>query len=529
MYRFCLSLFAASLLAGCGGQPVDALVNNKLVRIDSGAVEGAAANGVLSFKGIPYATPPVGPLRWRAPQPVAPWSTTRSAQNFGHSCMQLAYNPAAVVPAGTEPNEDCLVMNVWRPDQPVTKKMPVMVWIYGGGMVNGSSSEPTYDGSQFAKQGVLFVSFNYRVGRFGFFAHPGLSQENPGGPLGNYGFMDQLAALQWVQRNIASFGGDPGDVTVFGESAGGFGVHVLMTSPLAKGLFHKAIAQSGGGRTGFVPGRRLRERGPGGLPSGEEVGVTFAATLGIGGDAASALAALRAQPADKIVAGLNMITLLRDANTFSNSMIDGQLIVDEPQQIYNTGRQQKVPLIVGATDLDLGFTDATTIDQALAPFGPAKRQAALAAYDPLGSGDGLAVAARVASDRLMVEPARFTAKAIAAQSLPVYEYRFAYVADALRSKRAGAAHASELAYVFDTLGASYPAISAQDQQMAKQIQDYWVSFVKTGNPNGGDRPQWPAYEVRSDRLFDFSAAGPTKSAAVADPWKARMDLVEQLY
>ena len=201
------------------------------VNTESGLVTGATADGVISYKGIPYAAPPVGELRWRAPQPPAKWSAPLAATAYGHDCMQLPF-PSDAAPLGTPPAEDCLVLNVWAPEKHSAKKLPVMFWIYGGGWVNGGSSPAVYDGSQFAKGGVVLVSFNYRLGRLGFFAHPALTKEHPDEALGNYGYMDQIAALKWVQRNIAAFGGDPGNVTIFGESAGGFSVHMLMTTKL---------------------------------------------------------------------------------------------------------------------------------------------------------------------------------------------------------------------------------------------------------------------------------------------------------
>ena len=219
------ALVMTIVVAGLARVGADAAFPDQ-VKVEGGAVKGAVADGVLSFKGIPFAAPPVGDLRWRPPQPVVPWTGVKEATAYGHDCAQKPF-PSDAAPLGTEPSEDCLVVNVWRPAEKSSAALPVMVWIYGGGFVNGGSSPAVYDGSQFAKQGVVLVSFNYRVGRFGFFAHPALSAEHPGEPLGNYALMDQIAALQWVQKHIAGFGGNPKDVTVFGESAGGMSVHAL--------------------------------------------------------------------------------------------------------------------------------------------------------------------------------------------------------------------------------------------------------------------------------------------------------------
>ena len=235
---------------------------------------------------------------------VAKWQGVRDATGYGADCMQVPF-PSDAAPLGMKPAEDCLYLNVWRPAHAAGKKLPVLVWIYGGGFVNGGSSPAVYDGSPFARDGVIFVSFNYRLGRFGFFAHPALSAEKPAGPLGNYAIMDQIAALKWVRRNIAAFGGDADNVTICGESAGGMSVHILMTSPAASGLFQKAIVQSGGGRPNLLRGRPLA----GGPDSAEAIGVAFAKQAGIEGTDAQALQKLRALPADALLNGLNMATM----------------------------------------------------------------------------------------------------------------------------------------------------------------------------------------------------------------------------
>ncbi|MCE7988551.1 MAG: hypothetical protein DYG89_45920 [Caldilinea sp. CFX5] len=251
-----------------------------LVQIDAGPIEGAIADDVLVFKGIPYAASPIGALRWRAPQPVPPWPDVRPATAFGNDCMQA---PGEAEPIQTTPDEDCLFVNVWRPAQGTPDDtLPVLAWIHGGGFVGGGTSIPYYDGSAFARQGIVVVTFNYRLGRFGFFAHPALlaAQE---GPVGNFGYMDQIAALQWIQSNIAAFGGDPARVTLMGESAGGASVLTLLTSPMTKGLFHQAMIMSGGGRQALIT--RQMTGGTAEQPSADQLDAGFAAALGITGDA----------------------------------------------------------------------------------------------------------------------------------------------------------------------------------------------------------------------------------------------------
>jgi para-nitrobenzyl esterase len=492
------------------------------VKVATGRLKGSVHDGVTSFKGIPFAAPPVGDLRWRPPQPAPAWTGVRPASEYGHDCAQNPF-PGDAAPLGVKPAEDCLYLNVWAPDGAAGKKLPVMVWIYGGGFVNGGSSPAVYDGSQFAKRGVVFVSFNYRIGRFGFFAHPALSKENPAGPLGNYGYMDQIAALKWVRQNISAFGGDSGNVTLFGESAGGGSVMTMMTSPLAKGLFQKGIIESGGGRTLLMGARYLDRADPGGPPSAESVGVAFGKSVGVEGEDAAALASLRKLSADAVVSGLNMASM--GTPTYSGPMIDGKLVVESPEAAYAAGRGAKIPLIVGANSADIGFARARTIDELFAPFGP-DIEKAKATYDPSGSGKVAEVGASFAADQMMVEPARYSARKIASLGEKAYEFRFSYVAESMRKEWHGAPHATEIPFVFDTVQARYGKdLTDADRATAQAANTYWVNFAKTGNPNGAGLPEWPAHSMKTDMLMDFTATGPV---AKTDPWKVRLDLVERL-
>ena len=400
------------------------------VKTDAGPVQGVVADGVTAYKGVPFAAPPVGALRWKAPQPVTPWATVFAADHYASDCMQKPFGGDAA-PLGTPPAEDCLYLNVWTPATRSARPLPVMVWIYGGGFVNGGSSPAVYDGSAFAKRGVVFVSMNYRIGRFGFFAHPALTAETPKGPIGNYGFLDQLAALQWVKRNAAAFGGDPSNVTIVGESAGGGSVNALMISPLAKGLFHKAIVQSGGGRArGPISMRHISQSGANGSPSAEAIGVAFAKKNGITADGAEALKALRALPAAAVVNEMNMMASQPD--TYSGPMIDGVFLTEEAEPAFRAGRQAKVPYMIGANDREFGFfaPPPDRVDAMFAPFG-ADKDRALRAYDPDGTSPSEA-AVQLMSDQAMGEPARFLAR-LAAPVQPTYAYRFSYVASPPRT------------------------------------------------------------------------------------------------
>jgi para-nitrobenzyl esterase len=508
--------FAAIAWAFVGGAPA-ATVDE--VRVESGALKGTVTRAVVAFKGIPYAAPPIGRNRWRPPQQVTPWSEVRSAADYASDCMQLPF-PSDAAPLGTTPAEDCLYLNVWAPVARTSGKLPVMVWIYGGGFVNGGSSPAVYDGTHFAESGVVFVSFNYRVGRFGFFAFPALTVEDPNGLLGNYCFLDQIAALKWVRKNIAKFGGDPSNVTLFGESAGGGSVLTMMTSPLARGMFQKAIIESGGGRTGIGPMRRVRESSAN-LPSGEAVGIAFAGKAGIQGEDAAALAALRALPAERLVDRMNMASMMNP--TYAGPMIDGKIVVETPEQALLAGHAMKIPVIAGANSSDIGFSFAKSMDELFAPFG-ANMEKAKTAYDPEHAGEFRKIGVLVAADRMMIEPARFVVRTVAESGLRAYEYRFSYVAESLRKQWNGAPHATEIPFVFDTVAARYGKdLVPADEATAKTALAYWVAFAKRGNPDGEGRPHWPAYGASEDQLMNFTNDGPV---AEHDAWKTRLDLTE---
>jgi para-nitrobenzyl esterase len=462
-HRVVATLAAAAAVTAC------APASNKVVAVDSGKLRGDETAGVSSWKGIPFAAPPVGANRWRAPQPPAAWKGVRDATQYGHDCMQLPF-PSDAAPLGTTPAEDCLYANVWRPAR-AAHKLPVIFWIYGGGFVNGGASPPTYSGANLAKQGVLVFSANYRVGRFGTFAHPQLTKENADrGRLGNYGYMDQLAALEWVHRNIAAFGGDPENVTLVGESAGGMSVHTLVVSPLARGLFHKAVVMSGGDGIAL---------GGADLAAIERIGGEFAAAKGIAADDPDALAKLRALSAEEVTSGLNLTALFSEGpRNFASPFVDGTVAMD-PGDAYRTGKFAKVPMMIGATSADMGGKTG-----------------------------------------FMIAGARSIAATIADQDVPVYAYRFSYVAESLREP--GAQHATDIPFFFDTQAIKYAdQTTARDNAMGKTISAYLVNFARTGDPNGTGLTGWPRYSRASDEIVDFTDGG--MAVAQKDPWGAEID------
>jgi len=432
-----------------------------IVATDSGRVRGTIEHGVASWKGIPFAAPPVGQLRWRAPQRPAPWRGVRDAIAYSHDCMQEPF-PGDAAPLGTPPAEDCLYANVWKPAG-AKAWLPVLVWIYGGGFVNGGASPPTYSGATLAKRGIMVVSFNYRVGRFGTFAHLQLTMRNPDrGMLGNYGYMDQIAALRWVKRNIASFGGDPANVTIMGESAGGMSVLALVTSPQTGGLFHKAVVMSGGDGGGMsgING------GGGTLASAEAAGLAFAASKNIAAGDPHALEKLRALSAEEVTGGLNLATMGgRNAATNVSPFADGVVAVNVPRAI-SSGHFAHVPVIIGATSNDLGGRAG-----------------------------------------FMVAGARKLAHAISGQGVPVYYYRFSYVAQSITGAH-GADHASDIPYFLDTVSIKYgDRATPRDRAVGGVVSTYLVNFVKNGNPNGPRLPVWKNYARADDAMVDFSPDG----------------------
>ncbi len=477
------------------------------VQLDSGPVSGSMDGAVRRFLGIPYAAPPVGPLRWRPPQPVAPWSSPRACSAFGARCVQP---PPVFGPEESTPqSEDSLYLNVWAlPSASVPR--PVMVWIHGGGWTTGSGSQPLYDGRRLAEAGVILITVNYRLGPFGFLALPGLSAEGEGS--GNYGMLDLCSALRWVQRNAAAFGGDPGKVTIFGESAGGGCVARLLVMPVARGLFHRAIIQSAG-FGGFS--RHLREPWPDAEPA-EEIGTRIANQL-LSHASGDPLAELRAvSAADLLAAARPVVGLFRSegkGNSFA-PVVDGVLIPDRPEQLAARGQVADVPVLLGtnadeATIFTAQLPLRTQADlRRLAESWFAVRADEALSLFPLVDGDVRAAGNKLIGITAFVADARRSARMLSASARNcVFLYHFSRVPplSPLLQRRLGAFHSAEIAYVFGQPELLTPqrAAPAEDRRLAERMRDAWVRFAVSGDPNGGDLPAWPAYDAAGDNCLEF--------------------------
>ncbi|PWK20049.1 para-nitrobenzyl esterase [Arcicella aurantiaca] len=499
----------------------------------NGIVKGTTEGDVAIFKGIPFAAPPVGEFRWRPPQPVKNWEGEFDASKFGSNCAQAGWGakPGTIAEGSSE---DCLYLNLWTPANYTSKsKLPVMVWIHGGGFTGGSGSSPQNFGHEFTQNGVILVNINYRLGRLGYFAHPALNAEFPNELKGNYGYMDQIAALQWIQKNIAAFGGDPKNVTIFGFSAGGVSVHSLLTIPAAKGLFHKLISESGGGRDGVLTGRPISKENADIFytVSAETIGMNFAKKQGIEGTDAAALAKLRALKVEQIIDSGQETDGVNGPRTYSGPILDGKLVVETAESAYMAGRQPKMPLMIGNCSAEIGgafVSSAKTKEELFASFGDLEAEAKTA-YDADGSKNFNEVIAKFNTDWVWGEPARMTARVFLAKQAPVYMYQFGYVpANAQQRSPYGAGHGSEVSFAFNTLNARWgpPAEpTAQEKELAKNMNIYWTNFAKTGNPNGQGVPNWTLYNNKNQDMLDVELDG--KIVSKPDPRKARLDVIEK--
>lgn len=520
-------------------KPTTALPTNQ-VRLTTGLLEGTTvASGVREFKGVPFAAPPVGRLRWQPPQPVAKWAGMRAAKAFGPRAMQLPlYGDMNFRSKGV--SEDCLYLNVWTPAKSAQERLPVLVYFYGGGFNAGDGSEPRYDGESMARQGIVAVTVNYRLGVFGFFAHPALTQESSYHAAGNYGLLDQQAALRWVQQNIAAFGGDPVRVTIGGESAGSVSVSAQLAAPGSRNTFRQAIGESGS--------LLSADRAPGPLAEAEQAGVAFATQVG-----AASLDALRALPAQQLLEAAGQPQAPR-----FRPVMDGYFFTKAPLATYAAGEQARVPLLVGWNSQEVDYhsllgssppTLATYRTAVEKLYGP-RTAAALQRYPATTDAEVAAVATDLAADR-------FTAYATwkwadlhgQTSGQPVYRYLYAHprpamtpemgnataglaggvVQQAATAPKAppatGAVHSAEIEYALGNLATNkvYAWMPA-DYELSKTMQAYFVNFIKTGNPNGAGLPAWPAANrPPTGQILRLDLT----TQAVPEPHRARYEFLDQ--
>lgn len=474
------------------------------VQTHCGEVVGLELEHVRAFLGIPYGAAPTGDLRWKPPQDPQPWDSPRDCLAFGPSCPQQRSGRVRLIRSAM--SEDCLNLNVWTPAQPGDDPLPVMVWIHGGGFVMGSSSQAVYDGARLAREGAVVVSINYRLGPFGFLAHPGLSEESPHDSSGNYGLLDQIYALRWVQQNISSFGGDPDRVTIFGQSAGGVSVCCLMTSPLAKGLFHRAICHSGA-----PPGKIMYlQRRQGDMPRAESGGIRLAKKLGIVGADDDVVAALRKRPwQDILLAAGGGDARSPGFYAEKGPCVDGWVLSASPEVLFEAGQQATVPFLCGstadegtlfvrptmtATDQNYRATVRSVYgddsENILEMYPPGesledRRQSAIR----LASDGFLAASRRLARQQSRIEPRTFL-------------YHFTFTPPWMKRRGLGCFHGAELPFLFGNL----PGVlrtQADHKRLMDTMMKGWVRFAATGSPNGPGLPEWPAYDVKTDPHMEF--------------------------
>jgi para-nitrobenzyl esterase len=464
--------------------------------VTGGTVAGKIVAGLSEFKGIPFAAPPVGSLRWKAPQPVKPWHGVRQAAAFGPACMQSAFGGGGgPLPSGISASEDCLYLNVWTPAKAPGEKLPVIAWIYGGGFTGGMTSTPLYDGTHFAQKGVVFVSISYRVGSFGFLATPELSRESGHGS-GNYGLLDQIAGLKWIQRNIAKFGGDPSEVTLLGHSAGGFSVSMLAASPLAKGLFRAVISESG---SNFTPpedspwaGTTIQT-----LAMSEAAGEKWLESLG-----ASTLKEARALPAEKLLAAQRS----RGGPRFWPP-VDGYVITGDQYELWHHGDFNDTPILVGdVSDEAAGFgvrkTDPAAFEDMVRHGYGKEADAILAAYPHATDAQATRSTTQLSSDTIF-DWNQYTWACLESSYGKHKAYVYYFDLPTARDPN-GSSHGQEVAYVFGNLGGrGRPAPTDADVAISHEMQDYWVNFATNGDPNGAGLPVWPTFTEAVPMIMRF--------------------------
>jgi para-nitrobenzyl esterase len=512
-----LSFVITMVLMGALAAPSGAVESGPIVFVSGGKIRGRMlpAPGGAVFKGIPFAQPPLGELRWREPMPVRPWPGIRDAGAFGPSCTQnnLEWNSKEVV--GNQ--EDCLYLNVWVPEWPPKKKKPVMLFIHGGGNVSGASSVDYLDGTSLVKHGIVLVSTNYRLGVFGFFAHPELSRESVHKASGNYGLMDQIAALQWIRDNIRSFGGDPENVTVFGHSAGSWNIGMLMASPLAKGLFHRAIQQSG--PVFFLtPAPSLAES--------EEAGRKLAEKLKA--PPQGAISYLRGIPAEELQKAVFPPKAPGSSSQERSGVganVDGWVLRRPPSAVFASGEELPIPLMIGNAAREMGGdTPADVVRKSIGTSYGALAPTALALYglaepDSKGNSDPLYgdAADQWFADVYFRCGSVMEAEYHSTARQAVYEYQF----DRAIPGKAATAHAAELPYVFGNLlpeGFVGGPFGPDDRKISDQMEMYWTNYAKKGNPNGRGLPKWPKFDLSVRSFMEFTDRGPVAKEKLRRPF-----------
>jgi para-nitrobenzyl esterase len=470
-----------------------------IVTVDSGKLQGAAAGtgSIRIFRGIPFAAPPVGKLRWREPQAAAPWAGVRQANAFAPRCMQQPLYSDMMF-RSPAPSEDCLYLNVWTPanlSKSASTKLPVLVYIYGGGFMAGDSSERRYDGAALAARGIVVVTINYRLGAFGFFVHPELTAESPHHASGNYGLLDQAAAVAWVKRNIAAFGGDPGRITIGGESAGSMAVSALMASPLSRGQIAGAIGESGAMMQKWTPPARSDV---------EKKGAAFAQNIG-----AATLAALRAMPADKLLEAQG-----KAQDMPFDAVIDGYFLTEPPAVTFAAGKAAHVPLLVGSNSQEASGTavfgdnppTVAAYRAGLARVLGDKADAAFALYPASTDAEVLPMATALASDDFLALPTWKWFDLQRQTGVPTYYYYYAHVrprflGDPGSQPGWGAVHSAEIEYALGNLDINpIYAWTDADRKVSAVMSAYWANFVRTGNPNGAGLPAWLKASRDADKI-----------------------------
>lgn len=475
-----------------------------IVEIEGGRITGTVDDGVRVYKGVPFAAPPVGDLRWKPPQPVAPWDGVKSCAGFGPTCPQAPYSKDSIYYRElTNVDEDCLYLNVWTDAANADERQPVMVWIHGGALTRGSGSIPAYNGASLAKKGVVVVTINYRLGPLGYLAHSALTEESAHNSSGNYGVLDQIAALEWVQKNIEAFGGDPNRVTIFGESAGSWSVNTLTATPLANNLFHRAIGQSG---AFFGPMTHL-SKARGDLVSAESMGESFMEACDV-----DSLEAFRALPADEIIDVFANNDRGRGFSARPN--VDGWVLPAEIRTIFAQGKHNDVPTIVGSNrDEMTTLTSPAAIPETMSEYERRMAGRFAAALDELnkvynvhGDEDVAQGYLAVLRDTTFSLGMRSWARLQTANGdAPAYLYYFTHEPPVRGDRQLGAYHAAEILYAFNNLNTQEVDYGPKDRNVADTISTYWVNFAKTGNPNGPGLPEWSAYDRQTEPYMELDA------------------------